>query len=90
MPTWLLIAIILIVSCAGTAYITELYCNKVFESEWQEITYTGSSVEPKEVYICKRCNHQALINYHYCSNCGALMKNGKSRERFPDKIELSE
>lgn len=90
MPTPLLIAIILIIGCFTSAYLTALRCNREIESEWQEITYAGNSVEPKNIYICKRCNYKADLNRHYCSNCGSLMKNGKSYHCYSDKIELSE
>ncbi len=90
MPTWLLIVIMLIVASLTSAYMTERRCNRESESEWQEITYTGNSVEPKNIYICKRCNYKADINRHYCSNCGSLMKNGASYHCYSDKIKLSE
>lgn len=89
MPHWLLVTIILLVGCFTTAYVTSLINNKEYESVWQEITYTGNSVEPKEIYICKNCNYQADIKYHYCSNCGALMINGKTRIYYSDKIKLT-
>lgn len=90
MPTWLLISTILIVGCVTTSYFTALICNKEHKSTWQEISYTGGSVEPKEVYICKNCFFQANIKHHYCNNCGALMINGMSRHYYSDKIKLSE
>lgn len=90
MPTWLVIAIVLIVGCITSAYTTACICNRENESEWQKITYTGNSVEPKNIYICKRCNYKADLNCHYCSNCGSLMKNGTSYHYYSDKIELSE
>lgn len=90
MPTPLLIAIILLVGCITSAYTTARICNREIESEWQEITYTGNSVEPKNIYICKRCNYKADLNRHYCSNCGSAMKNGISYHCYSDKIELSE
>lgn len=90
MPTWLLVTILLLVGCGFTAYTTALLCNKEYESEWQEITYDGGSVEPKDFYICKNCRYQANKAYHYCSNCGAHMINGMSRHYYPDKIKLSE
>lgn len=90
MPTPLLIATILIVGCFTSAYVTARICNREIESEWQEITYTGNSVEPKNIYICKRCNYKSDLNRHYCSNCGSEMKNGISYHCYSDKIELSE
>ena len=90
MPTWLLIAIILIVGCATSAYVTAQICNHEFSSEWQVIKYSGSSIEPKDIYICRRCNNKADINYHYCNNCGARMTNGISRYSYSNEIELSE
>lgn len=71
-----------------TSYITVLICNHEYNSSWQEITYTGNSVEPKNTYICRRCNNQAERNHHYCSNCGALMKNGVSYHCYSSKIDL--
>lgn len=92
MPHWLLVTIILlVVGCIITAYVTALACKRRIESEWQEITYAGGSIEPIEIYICKNCNYQADdIKYHYCSNCGALMRNGISRHYFSEKIKISE
>ena len=90
MPTWLLISIILIVGCVTSSCITEHICNREIESEWQEITYAGNSVEPKNVYICKHCNYKTDLNRHYCSNCGSEMKNGMSYHCYSEKIELSE
>lgn len=90
MPTWLLITILLSVGCITSACATARICNREIESEWQKITYTGNSVEPKNIYICKRCNYKADLNRHYCSNCGSLMKNGTSYHCYSDKIELSE
>ena len=85
MPTWLLIAIVLIVGCFTTALICG---NKT--SDWQVIKYAGSSIEPKTIYICMECNYKADSNYHYCSNCGSRMSNGVSRNYYSDKIELFE
>lgn len=90
MPTWLLIVIMLIVASVASAYMTERRCNRESESEWQEITYTGNSVEPKSIYVCKHCNYKADINCHYCSNCGSKMINGISRHYYSDKIKISE
>ena len=90
MPTPLLIATILLVVCIASVYTTARICNKEFESEWQEITYDGGSIEPKDFYICKNCRYQANKAYHYCSNCGSRMINGMSRHYYPDKIKLSE
>lgn len=91
MPTWLLIAIILIVGCYTSAYMTaRIYKNKTLKSDWQVIKYAGSSIEPKSIYICKGCYYKADHNYHYCSNCGARMINGVPRTYYSDKIELFE
>lgn len=90
MPTWLLIAITLIVGCFVSAYVTALIYNREIESSWQEITYTGDSVEPKDIYICRRCNNKEDIKYCYCPNCGASMKNGAPRICYSSKIDLSE
>lgn len=90
MPTPLLIVIIFGVGCVTSAYVTARICKHEIESEWQEIAYAGNSVEPKSIYICKRCNYKSDLNRHYCSNCGSLMKNGKSYHCYSDKIELSE
>ncbi len=90
MPTWLLVTIILLIGCFTTAYVTSLINNKEYESEWQEITYAGGSIEPKDIYICKNCNYQADIKYHYCSNCGSKMINGMSRHYYSEKIKISE
>lgn len=72
------------------AHITTLKCNSEFESEWQIIEYTGSSVEPKNIYICKSCNNKSDINFHYCDNCGAYMRNGIERINYTGKISLSD
>lgn len=90
MPTPLLIVIILGIGCVTSAYITARICNHEIEFEWQEITYTGNSVEPKNIYICKHCNYKSDLNRHYCSNCGALMRNGISRHYYSEKIKISE
>lgn len=90
MPTPLLIAIILIVCCSTSAYVTARICNNDSESEWQVIRYSGSSVEPKDIYICKRCNNKKDVAYHYCDNCGARMTNGVYHVNYPDEIDLSE
>lgn len=90
MPTWLLIAIILIVGCSTSAYVTARICDHEFNSSWQEISYTGSSVEPKNIYICKRCYYKADIKHGYCPNCGANMTNGAPRHYYSTKIDLSE
>lgn len=68
-----------ILAMVVTAFITVLVCDCKVKSEWQLIKYTGSSIEPKCVYICKRCNNKSDINYCYCPNCGADMKNGLIR-----------
>lgn len=88
MPTPLLIVIMLIVASVASAYTTTRICKS--ESEWQEITYAGNSVEPKDFYICKECRYQANKAYHYCSNCGSKMINGMSRHYYSEKIKLSE
>lgn len=88
MPTPLVIVIMLIVASVASAYTTTRICKS--ESEWQEITYTGNSVEPKDFYICKECRYQANKAYHYCSNCGSKMINGMSRHYYSEKIKLSE
>lgn len=88
MPTPLLIVIILLVGCSTSAYVTARICDYEFSSSWQLIKYTGSSIEPKCVYICKRCNNQRDINYHYCDNCGARMKNGVVRVYYTNGIKL--
>lgn len=90
MPTWLLIIIVLTVGCIASACITKLTCNYEWESSWQEISYTGSSVEPKEIYICKRCNKKVDVKYCYCPNCGSSMRNGMGRITYSSKIDLSE
>lgn len=82
--------IITIILLAVGCIVTALVCHKEYESEWQEITYAGGSIEPKDIYICKKCNYKADVKYHYCSNCGALMKNGKTRIYYSDKIKISE
>lgn len=90
MPTWLLIAITLITGCFITAFTTAHICNNEFKSSWQIIKYTGNSVEPKDIYICRRCNNKEDINYCYCPNCGASMKNGEPRIYYSSEIDLSE
>lgn len=90
MPTWLLIAIIVIVGCFTSAYTTACICNHEYRSSWQTITYTGSSIEPKNVYICKRCYYKADIKHGYCPNCGANMTNGSPRYYYSTEIDLSE
>lgn len=71
--------IYVILAMVVTAFITVLVCAREVTSEWQLIKYTGSSIEPKCIYICKRCNNKSDINYHYCDNCGSRMKNGLIR-----------
>ena len=88
MPTWLLIAIILIVGCSTSAYVTARICNHEFSSEWQVISYIGNSVEPKEIYICKRCNKKVDVKHCYCPNCGANMLNGMGRIYYTNGIKL--
>ena len=90
MPTWLLIAIILIVGCATSAYVTARICNNEYSSMWQTIKYTGSSIEPKYIYVCKRCYYKADIKYSYCPNCGSCMTNGEARHYYSSEIVLKE
>ena len=87
-----IIGMIVICIIAATVYITiRIWEHEhIVESEWQVIRYSGSSVEPKDIYICKRCNAKEDFNYHYCNNCGAMMKNGVEYRLYPDKIELSD
>lgn len=81
--------IVLISVIALTAYITVLICNHEFNSSWQVISYTSSEVVvPKEIYICKRCYEKADINYRYCPNCGAKMKNGIDYSHHTGKIDI--
>lgn len=68
--------------------ITLCLCDYEHNSEWQVIKYTGNSVVPKEIYICKRCYNKTDINYHYCNNCGAKMTNGVPRDYHSSKIIL--
>ena len=89
MPTWLLI-IVLSVGCITSAYVTVLICNRNFKSSWQEIRYPGNSVEPKDIYICRRCYNKEDINYCYCPNCGAKMTNGITIIWYSSEIDLSE
>ena len=84
----IIIVSIVILAIVATAYITTLVCNHEFNSSWQLINYTGSSVEPKCIYICKKCNNKRDINYHYCDNCGARMKNGVVRIYYTNGIKL--
>ena len=90
MPTLLLMIVVLTVGCIASAYVTARICNNNFESEWQVIRYSGSSVEPKDIYICKRCNNKKDVAYRYCDNCGARMTNGGYYVTYPDEINLSE
>lgn len=72
-----------------TAYITVLICNHEYNSSWQVISYTSSEVVvPKEIYICKRCCEKKDINYRYCPNCGARMKNGIVFNYHSGKIDI--
>lgn len=81
--------IALISVIALTAYITVLICNHEFNSSWQVISYTSSEVVvPKEIYICKRCYEKKDINYRYCPNCGAKMKNGIDYSHHTGKIDI--
>lgn len=88
----IIIGIIIIGIIAVTACITIRIWQQenTSESEWQVIRYSGSSVEPKDIYICKRCNNKSDINYHYCDNCGAIMTNGIPYCVHQDKIDLSD
>lgn len=90
MPSWLLMIVILTVGCITSACVTARICDNdnVSESEWQLIKYTGSSVEPKCIYVCKECNNQRDINYRYCDNCGARMINGVARIYYTNGINL--
>lgn len=88
MPTWLLIAIILIVGCFTSAYVTARICDKEFSSTWQTIKYIGNSIEPEYIYICKRCYYKADTKYGYCPNCGANMTNGEARHYYSTEIDL--
>lgn len=87
-----MIIIVTVVLCliVATAYITVIICNHEYGSSWQEISYTGNSVEPKDIYICRRCNKKVDIKYCYCPNCGANMHNGMGRIAYSNKIDLSE
>ena len=86
----IIIGMIVLCIIAATVYITMYIWERVNVSEWQVIRYSGSSVEPKDIYICKRCNVKEDDNYHYCRNCGVKMKNGTSQIHYSDKIELSD
>lgn len=88
MPTWLLIAIILIVGCSVSAYVTARICNHEYSSKWETIKYAGNSIEPEYIYICKRCYYRADTGYCYCPNCGANMANGESRHYYRPEIDL--
>ena len=91
MSSIIIIGFIMFLIIALTAYVTAFICNLGFKSEWQVIRYAGNSIEPKEIYICKRCYNKADTNYHYCNNCGAKMTNGVPRDyHYSDKIDLSE
>ncbi|MBR2245764.1 MAG: hypothetical protein IJ880_01840 [Bacilli bacterium] len=85
----IIIAMVICIVIA-TAYITTLICNHENRSSWQAITYTDSSIEPKNVYICKNCFNKANINYRYCSNCGARMNDGLPFMYHSSSIDLSE
>ena len=84
----IIVILIVVVTVCTTIRIWEH--GHISESEWQVIRYSGSSVEPKDIYICKRCNAKENYNYHYCKNCGAVMSNGIPYQHFSDKIELSD
>lgn len=88
MAKLVIIGVIVICIVALIVYITVLICNRELESSWQVIKYTGSSVEPKCIYVCKKCNNQRDINYHYCNNCGARMYNGVERIYYTNGINL--
>lgn len=77
-----------ILAIIATAYITSIVCNYEYGSSWQVISYTGSSVEPKEIYICKRCNKKVDVKYCYCPNCGANMRNGMGRNYYTNGIKI--
>lgn len=81
--------IVLISVIALTAYITVLICNHEYNSSWQVIAYTSSeAVVPKEIYICKSCYEKKDINYRFCPNCGAKMKNGIGYNLHTGKIDI--
>ena len=83
-----IIAIVISIIVA-TAYITVLVCDHESHSSWQVIAYTSSEVVvPKEIYICKRCYEKREINYHYCPNCGAKMKNGIAWHYHSEEIDI--
>ena len=84
----IIIGMIVIGLIAVTVCITIHIYGQESVSEWQVIKYTGSSVEPKSIYICKRCNNKSDINYHYCDNCGAMMNNGVARSYHTNGIQL--
>lgn len=89
MPTWLLIAIILIVGCGVSVYVTASLLNKEFMSEWLIIKLKNNSVEPIDIFICKNCHIREEDNYRYCKNCGRRMRNGKgSVWSYPEDIEI--
>lgn len=88
MPTWLLIATILIVGCSTSAYVTARICNNDFESEWLIIKLKNDSVEPTDIFICKECHQHENINWRYCKNCGRRMINGKDRQFYSEDIEI--
>lgn len=81
--------IVLISVIVLTAYSTVLICNQKYNSSWQVIAYTSSEVVvPKEIYICKSCYEKKDINYRYCPNCGAKMKNGIGYNHHSEKIDI--
>lgn len=89
MDDWMIVYITIVISAiVVTAYITMIICKYKFNSFWQPITYIGSSVEPKCIYICKKCNNKSDFNYHYCDNCGAKMMNGVERIYYTGEIKL--
>ena len=86
-PIYCIIALISVIVL--TAYVTVLICNNEFNSSWQVIAYTSSEViVPKEIYICKSCYEKKDINYRYCPNCGAKMKNGIGYIPHTGKIDI--
>lgn len=88
MPTWLLIAIILIVGCSTSAYVTARICNNESESEWLIIKLKNDSIEPTDIFVCKNCHMHETINARFCKNCGSRMINGIARNWYSEDIEI--
>lgn len=88
MPTWLVIAIILIVGCATSAYVTARIYDTGNESEWLNIRLKNDSIEPVDIFVCKNCRQRENMNYRYCKNCGSWMKNGMGRQSYSEDIEI--